>query len=288
MKSVRQKRLVIVCTISLVAMAQTGYSQTHPPVQLITDAAEFFEDGLAKEGYTHIGFERDALGAETPRDRELDVEATFVYAGARIRCLTHFGRVVVSGYKFRNSISEGRSLGNYFVDPETGKRISYQGVMRIDFCVPQDGTAGATVNKVGLFTEIVIPEHTIVEAYNASGHRIAVTQSTGERTSFMAFDSSQPISYLLVACNHYLDIEKLNKDFAIDDLVFDELVVDPGHRLVMESTVVRGDGTEETGEAAELGLPGLAWYHGRMPVDFRRSDRRARRIARTHTRDDAD
>ncbi len=269
MKGTIQNGLLICCAGWLMAICQVGVAQTDPPVRLITDADYFFDDGTIRPGFAQIGFEKDALG-ELPKrgDRDTDVDTMFAYAGARFRCVEPEGHVIVCGFRFKKSISRQRSLGNFYIDTDRGgKKISYQGIMRIDFCVPGNSGSGATVRQAGLFTEIVIPEHTIVEAYNSSGHRIAVTQSTQDRTSFMGFDSSLPIAWLLVRSNEYLQTDRLNRDFAIDDLVFDELVADPERRGVAELLVVRGDGTEDTADAAELGLPGLKWYHGPGALD---------------------
>lgn len=183
--------------------------------------------GEIKEGYELASFDKGARGEKMVSDRDFDVGNLFIHRGCLLSCETHNGIVVISGYKFKKSRSRQRSIGNFYVEPQKKKKTSYQGVMRIDFCIPGNGQVPATVNLAGVFTEIVIPEHTMMEAYNAAGHVIGLTYSARDKTSFLAVRSHEPIAYLKVSANHHLNVEKLNKDFAIDDLSYTPPVAAP-------------------------------------------------------------
>lgn len=187
--------------------------------------------GPVKEDYVQVNFDSGKRGEEMVSDRNFAINEHFTFLGARLACETHEGNVIISGYKFKKSQSKERSASNYYFEPPRKKGIPYQGVMRIDFCIPGQESLPATVNSVGMFTEIVVPEHTIVQAYNSSGHVIGLTQSSQDTTSFIGLKSNAPIAYLRVSENQYLDVEKLNRDFAIDDLTYSPPVAAPDLNL---------------------------------------------------------
>ncbi|MDG2013948.1 MAG: hypothetical protein P8J33_10600 [Pirellulaceae bacterium] len=205
--------------------------------QLLFDEYQFYEKkplssdkataGTVKPGYTQVNFDAGERGERMLADRNFAVGDIFKHKGIGMTCETNDGIVVISGYRFKKSSSKNRSVGNFFVDPIKKKKTSYQGVMRIDFCLPSNSLIPATVDMAAFFTEIVVPKETIVQAYNAAGHVIGLTQSTQDKMSFIGLSSNEPIAYLRISANTFLDVEKLNRDFAVDDFTLTEPKIAP-------------------------------------------------------------
>lgn len=262
--------LLLVVSLFLLSVSSFELAaQTDEAKGSITSSDFFFLDGVLRDNFVQVDFERDETGADVETDRSFHVGDMFAYLGARLRCLQPDATVMISGYKFKRSPSRQRSVGNFYVDAG-GKNTSYQGTTRIDFCMPGKPEEAATVNSAGLFLEIAIPGHIILEAYNSSGHRLGSTMTTEERTSFVGFDSDRQIAYLLVKANYSLNIDRINRDFAIDDLVFAEPVSDESRSFGDKASIVLRDGKRITGDT-EINFedPALAWYYGpnKFPIE---------------------
>ena len=205
--------------------------------QLLSDEFQFYEKnerdsgkataGAVKPGHIQVNFDSGERGERMIADRKFAVDNIFRHKGIAMTCETHDGMVVISGYGFKKSQSRNRSVGNVFIDPNKKKKTSYQGVMRIDFCLPSNPLIPATVNMAAFFTEIVVPKETIVQAYNAAGHVIGLTQTTKDKMSFIGLSSNEPIAYIRISANTFLDVKKLNRDFAVDDFTLTEPKVAP-------------------------------------------------------------
>ncbi len=200
--------------------------------ELMFDDSIFFDGENPRENVSYASFEEGEGGEKLDADREFDIVDGFAFMGGRFHCVTNNGRVVISGFRFKNGRSRRRSIGNFFVVPESKKRVSYQGEMRIDFCVPGNPTIPASVNRIGMFVEIVIPKHTILEAVNSAGHVVGLSQSVSDRTGYLSFDSNSDIAYVRLLANEYLATDDLNKDFAVDDLSFSRPTANPALNFV--------------------------------------------------------
>ncbi len=190
---------------------------------IIKPDSDFF-----KADQTHVSFDENADGQKPPRNTQ--VHDLFVFKGAKLACENPGWEVVVSGFSFMSSVSKGNSIGNHFQDPETGKHFRYTGVMEITFCQPGRKEIPVAVSLAGCFLEIVMPRHTIIEAYNAAGHRIGMVEASENRSSFVGFKSNEPIARLRVMPNEYLNYDQieeddLNEDYAVDDLCFSDPVL---------------------------------------------------------------
>ncbi|MGI9519477.1 MAG: hypothetical protein ACR2NP_20665 [Pirellulaceae bacterium] len=210
------------------AVTNTRPAESSPiSTELMFDDSKFFDGDQPKDNVAYAGFETGERGEKLEAEREFDIVNGFAWMGARFHCVTNNGRVVVSGFRFKNSRSRRRSIGNFFVVPESKKRVSYQGEMRFDFCVPGNPTVPASINDIGMYVEIVIPNHTILEAYNAAGHVVGLSQSVKDRTAYLSFTGNSEIAYLRLLANEYLTTDDLNKDFAVDDLAFSRPQANP-------------------------------------------------------------
>ncbi len=193
---------------------------------LIRDTKFFTDDGVLKSGMVQAAFQKGPNGEELVTDKKIPVDEYFAFLGCLFNCEKQDGRVIISGFRFKQSRSKKNSIGNYYLSPETGKDVRYKGVLRIDFCLPNQASIPATVEAVGMFLEIVVPKHTMIEAYNSAGHIIGVTQSARKRNSFVGLDSNVPIAYIKVRANEYLELGpeegELNRDFAVDDLCYSQ------------------------------------------------------------------
>ncbi len=219
---------------------------------LIRDDLFFAEDGSLRADLVQSDFETGPHGEVMVNDKTVDVGDYFSFLGCLTRCETNNGRVIISGFRFKESRSSRNSIANIFPHPETGKDIRYQGVMRIEFCLPQHPHIPAAVKRVGMFLEIVAPQHTIVEAYDAADHLIGVTQTGRQRSSFVGFDSDIPIAHLKVRANQYITTESLNRDFAVDDICFSTPAVAPQLNRSKYYTVVTDDGQRILANSVEL------------------------------------
>jgi len=191
--------------------------------------------GPVKPGFVQVTFDTGKRGEAMVSDKKFPIDNHFTFLGTRLACETHEGNVIISGYGFKKSQSRSKSASNYYFEPPRKKGIPYQGVMRIDFCLPGRDSLPATVNSVGMFTEIVVPKHTIVQAYNSAGHVIGLTQSSKDKTSFIGLSSNEPIAYLRVSENQYLEVDKLNRDFAIDDLTYSRPAAAPDLNFAIDN-----------------------------------------------------
>ncbi len=198
----------------------------------------FTDEDVLNEGFRTVGFDLGARGENMVSDRDFDVGEVFAYLGCLLSCETHDGRAIISGYRFKQSVSRNRSVGNFYIDPERNKKTSYQGVMRIDFCLPGSPNSAATVNAAGLFAEIVKPRHTIVEAYNSAGHIVGTSQSSVKKAAFMGVASGADIAYLRVTANEYAGLDSLNRDFAVDDLCYTEPKFAPQINFTDSNTIL--------------------------------------------------
>jgi len=218
---------------------------------LTSDERFFAKDGSVLPEITYVSFETDPSGAALAR--QTDVGNMLGPMGCLFSCETSAGQVVVSAYRFKRGRSKSNSIGNVFVNKKTVREVWFQGTMRIDFCNPDNPEQGASVGQVGMFLEIVLPGHTIVEAYNASGHVIGTVLTTeAAGTSFVGFDSTAPIAYLKIMANRYSDIEALNEDFAVDDLCFSAPAPAPELNHSDSFVVTLHDGTRISAKSIEL------------------------------------
>ncbi len=215
-------------------------------VNPVISADHFIDDTAPRPGIRMATFETGNNDVTLVKEIKEPVEQMFSFLGCLLRCETENGNVIISGYKFKKGISRLNSVSNLYRDPESGKMTRYSGVMRIEFCLPGQPMIPAGVTAAGLGTEIVAPEHTVVQAWNSAGHVVGLTWSASERNSFMGFDSNTEIAWLTVSANEFLQVDKLNRDFAVDDLCFtqplfyaDVVHPDPGASL---SAIVTRDG----------------------------------------------
>ena len=211
--------LVVAAPLVLSPSSLEGQSE-NGGVELLTSDDVFVEGEQIKEGIRLIGFEKNEDGSKTGRITELSSCDQFAFAGVKLTCPNaeegvDLNGVMVAGYKFKNSISGDRCIATKIV--RKGRKWAYRSSMRIDFCSP-DGNA-QTVSKMGLRLEITRPRQTVLQAYNSSGHRIAICEATKTHTSFVGFESERPIAYVVAQGNTFLGLIKPNLDYAIDDIM---------------------------------------------------------------------
>lgn len=205
------------------------------------------EERVPRPGIRFTTFETANNDVTIETGMKEPVEDFFAWLGCLLRCETENGNVVISGYKFKKGLSKKNSVSNLYRDPADGKMKRYSGVMRIEFCLPGQPAIPATVRSAGLGTEIVVPEHTIVQAWNDAGHVVGLTWSTADRNSFIGFDTNTDIAWLTISANEFLVVDKLNRDFAVDDLCFSQpaplpaINRTPGEQPVWIVTTVNGD-----------------------------------------------
>lgn len=226
--------------------------------QSVTSIDYFLENGKPRPGTTFVDFETGNGNLALPSGIKDPVERLFSFAGCLFHCDTNDGNVIISSYKFKRGVSRSNSLCNLHYDPVLEKTTRFTGVMRIEFCVPGQPETPAGVVAAGLGAEIVVPKQTLVEAWNSAGHVIGLTWAVEERNSFLGTVSSEPIVALTVGANRFLNLEKVNEDYAIDDLCFSKpvavpdlnrfdeksisvIITESGDRLMVDSITFQAD-----------------------------------------------
>jgi hypothetical protein len=146
----------------------------------------------------------------------------------------------VESYNVRGR-SQGRCIANN--DP------LYGGVMTIRFCKPGNAAVPAGVRYVGFWTSHVVPNGTLLQAFDVSGRMIAEIPTVQTERDFLAVKSNTPIAYIKIVPT------KEDPDYAIDDLTFDppallaeagdpdrySVLLENGERLQAASLAVDGD-----------------------------------------------
>lgn len=163
------------------------------------------DDALFPKNVTRVDFDRGPGGELLAPGR--DLKETFVPLGVTLHTSFKESFVSVEDYNVR-----GRS-GKLCVathDP------LYQGTLTLRFCLPGNAGVPAGVHYVGFWTAYIEPEGTLLEAYDVHNRLIGVVKTSTRGRDFLAVKSRTPIAYVKVTSD-----EEIDKDFAIDDLVFD-------------------------------------------------------------------
>ncbi len=251
----------------------------------ITSTSQFLDNNKPRPGMTFVDFETGNGNVSLQSGIKDPVEHLFSFAGCLFHCDTNNGDVIISTYKFKKGISLKNSLCNLHFDPVTDKTIRFKGVMRIEFCVPGQPGFPAGVYSMGTGTEIVVPKQTLVEAWNSAGHVTGMTYAADDKNSFLGVESNDPMVALTFGVNRYLNLEKVNEDYAIDDLCFSEpipvldlnrvddnstsvIITREGDRLMVESILFRADRSQiefilaMNKQPVSLPLARVAWIVG--------------------------
>ena len=230
----------------------------------ITSINHFLDNQKPKPETTFVDFQTGNDKVALHFGIKEPVGKFFTFAGCLLQCDSFGGDVVISGYKFKKGISREISLCNLYVDPDSGKSTRYNGVLRIEFCVPGQPGMAAGVHAAGTGAEIVVPKQTLVEAWNSAGHVIGLTYATDEKNSFLGAKSNETIIALTVGANRYLNLEKINEDYAIDDLCFSKPIA------VYDLNRVGGDGTSViiTRDGNRLMVDSIKFQSDEPRIDF--------------------
>ena len=163
------------------------------------------EDDLVPKNVTRIDFDRGPQGEILSPGK--DIRDVFISLGCTIEPLLKESKIAVQDYNVR-----GRS-GKFCVanhDP------LYQGEMLVRFCMPGNAGVPAGVHVVGFWTAYIEPNGTALEAYDVHDRLITVVKTRNRGRDFLCVKSNTPIAYVKITTD-----EEIDKDFAIDDLVFD-------------------------------------------------------------------
>lgn len=163
------------------------------------------EDALFPPQVTRIDFERGPRGEELSDDR--DIASIFAPLGCTFAVLLPDAYVSVQSYNVGGR-SGGKCAATF--------KPRYQGTMLIKFCVPEHERIPAAVRNVGLSVSHVSPGGTILQAFDAHHRLLGEVRTTRTGSDFLALKSIAPIAYAKV-----VPVPEIDKDFAIDDLVFD-------------------------------------------------------------------
>lgn len=172
------------------------------------------------EQQTVVEFETSPDGQELTKS--MNVSEAFTDLGLRMG-IEGNGFVGISGYpfNFRPLPPGGNSVCVFETSGSFPKR--FRGIFEISFCVPQQPSAPAGVNEIGLFLARV--EHSrdlIMEAYNADGQLLATVEATEDPCMFGGVKSNELITRVRVLSSpHLFRLDrKIDEDYAIDNIVF--------------------------------------------------------------------
>lgn len=166
------------------------------------------DDALFPADVLRIDFERGPRGEALAQ--HTNISETFIPLGVTFATSIAGSYVSVEVYNVGGR-SGGRCIANH--EP------LYQGVMTIRFCKPGNAAVPAGVRHVGFWTSHVVPNGTVLQAFDISGRRIAEIATVQEKRDFLALKSNTPIAYIKILPTD------ADPDFAIDDLTFDPPVL---------------------------------------------------------------
>jgi hypothetical protein len=155
---------------------------------------------------TRIGFDADPQGE--PLRLGQDVSSTFAPLGVTLETSLQGASVCVDGYTVT-----GRSRG---MSCATGEPYRWQGMLTARFCEPGKPERPASVTHVGVWVAAVSPGGTSLQAYDAQGKVIGSVTTLRSGSEYLALRSETPIAFVRVIPN-----EQVDRDYTIDDLVFD-------------------------------------------------------------------
>jgi len=197
-------------------------------VRLTEDARpQASENEPVRTGYTRIDFDTAPDGNAVSARQKID--NLYVPVGCRFRTEKPDTYVMANQYNCGGLSEHYCAAANAPI---------YQGVIRIDFCIPGKSNFPAGVKFVGFYIKVVEPDGTKLEAYDGYGQLITAIKTTVKGGEFLAIRSSRPIAYLRIVPQPEIDA-----DFAIDDLYFDtpRPLVEGGDPIVNTVVLKSGD-----------------------------------------------